>query len=131
MLANQYDLGSGRVDELLTTIRSVMRSDIWERARKSRCCFSELPFETLTHSDDGKPIITRGVIDLLFEEADGWVVVDYKTDDITDADVESAVHYYRPQLNHYAQHWHDSTGYKVAELGLYFTRINLYVPCTA
>ncbi len=131
LLAHQYELGSERVDELLTTVRSVTQSDIWKRAQKANRCFSELPFETLSHTDDGKPVITRGVIDLLFEEADGWVVVDYKTDDITEADIESAVNYYRPQLKHYAQHWQDSTGYHVSELGLYFTRIDSYVVCTA
>jgi ATP-dependent helicase/nuclease subunit A len=131
LFSDQYDLGAERVSELLTTVRSVMQSEIWTRAQKANRCFSELPFETLSHSDDSRPVITRGVIDLLFEEADGWVVVDYKTDDITVADVPSAVDYYRPQLAHYAQHWCDTTNDGVSEQGIYFTRINLYVPCTS
>jgi ATP-dependent helicase/nuclease subunit A len=127
LLANQYDLGSERVGELLTTADAVTHSDVWKRSLESKRCFSELPFETLSRSDDGQPMITRGVIDLLFEEDDGWVIVDYKTDDITESDIVSAVNYYRPQLKHYAIHWHETTGNHVAQLGLYFTRINQYV----
>ncbi len=82
-LARDYNLGSSRVDELISTIQSVTTSDIWARARASKRCYGELPFETTIPGDDGKPQLIRGVIDLIFEEADGWVIVDYKTDDIT------------------------------------------------
>ena len=127
LLASQYDVGSERVDELLTTIGSVTNSEIWKRAQAAARCFSELPFETLSHTSDGQPIITRGVIDLIFEEPSGWVIVDYKTDDITESDIESAVNHYRPQLQHYAAHWRNTTSYSVTELGLYFTRLNDYI----
>ena len=70
------------------------------------------------------------MIDLIFEEPEGWVIVDYKTDDITDADLPSAVDYYRRQLTHYAECWQAVTGYRVSELGLYFTRVNSYRRCT-
>ncbi len=126
LLAVQYDLGTQRADEIVTTVRSVMRSDIWKRAQSAERCFSELPLETSSQDHDGRPIITRGVIDLLFEEADGWVIVDYKTDDISEADVTGAVEYYRPQLNGYTQSWQQCTGMKTCEQGLYFTRIDRY-----
>ena len=127
LLASQFDLGSERVDELTETVRAVTQADIWDRSQLASRCFSELPFETLSKGANDKPIITRGVIDLLFEEADGWVIVDYKTDEITESDIESAINYYRPQLEQYARHWLDSTGFKTSELGLYLTRIQRYV----
>ena len=88
LLCRQYDLGNTRVEELLNTVRSVMQSEVWERSRNALRCFTELPFETVPHGENVCPTVTRGVIDLLFEESDGWVVVDYKTDDITEADIE-------------------------------------------
>ena len=44
----------------------------------------------------------HGFIDLLFEEADGLVVVDYKTDSITAAEAPEAVQRYRLQGGAYA-----------------------------
>ena len=51
-----------------------------------------------TRPDTGKLTIIRGLIDLIFEEPDGWVIVDYKTDDLASSDTPSAIHYYQPQL---------------------------------
>ncbi len=129
LLTEQHELGSERVDELIATARSVMASDVWRRAQSAKRCLSELSLETLSHDGQGRPVIVRGVIDLIFEEPAGWIIVDYKTDDITDADVAGAVEYYRGQLEHYARHWVNITGHATAELGLYFTRIDRYVPC--
>ena len=125
-LAAEYEIGSDRVDELLTTVQSVVQSDIWKRAQAASRCFSELPFETSFKDASGKPTIIRGVIDLIFEEPEGWVIVDYKTDDVTEADLPAAVAYYRNQIDEYAQQWHDTTGYQVAENGLYFIRVDSY-----
>ena len=125
-LAREYDLGSERVDELLATVKSVTQSKIWKRAQAATRCFSELPFETSTPDHSGKLTIIRGVIDLIFEEPDGWVIVDYKTDDLAASDTPSAIHYYQPQLQQYAQHWTQTTGFPTKELGLYFTRLDCY-----
>ncbi len=130
-LASEYDLGSERVNELLTTVQSVTQSQIWNRAQSALRCYSELPFETLI-TTDGLPTILRGVIDLIFEEPAtdtspaGWVIVDYKTDDIQHSDISAAANYYRSQLTQYANHWSKTTGNPTKELGLYFTRINRY-----
>jgi ATP-dependent helicase/nuclease subunit A len=127
MLAGQYDLGTEQVDELVTTIRSVTQSEIWKRSQAATQCFSELPFEAIDRNEDGTPIITRGVIDLLFEEFDGWVIVDYKSDDLSSSDIESAVNHYRHQLIGYAAHWQKLTAAVVKEAGLYFTKLDRYV----
>ncbi len=125
-LAMRYDLGNERAEELLETINAVIRSDIWRRATESPRKFSELPFETRSDDGNGLPLITRGVIDLIFEESGQWVIVDYKTDDIAEKDVPSAVKYYRGQLTEYAKQWRATTNEPVSEIGLYFTRIDHY-----
>lgn len=131
-LTREYNLGSSRVDELIETVESVTGSEIWQRAQAAGQCFSELPFESPATSAEGLPTIVRGVIDLVFEEPQGWVIVDYKTDDITQNELESARDYYQKQLEVYSRHWQQITGFRVHELGLYFTRINAYVaiPCS-
>ncbi len=130
-LASEYGLAFERVDELLATVDSVTKSNIWKRAQLATRCFSELPFESLVDVG-GVPTILRGVIDLIFEEAEtvsepaGWVIVDYKTDDITVSDLAQAVNYYKSQLHEYALRWSDTTGLRTKEVGLFFTRLNLY-----
>lgn len=59
------------------------------------------------------------------------MVVDHKTDDITDANIPKAIDYYRKQRMHYGHHWRESTRDNVCELGLYFTRLDSYQVCTA
>lgn len=128
-LSEQYDLGHERLPELLETVRAVMQSEIWQRARAAAKCFSELPLETTWTDSTGGLQLLRGVIDLIFAEKEGWVIVDYKTDDIQPDDLASAVAYYQSQLEAYARHWRVATGWEVVELGLYFTRLDRYVVC--
>lgn len=125
-LARDYNLGSSRVDELISTVQSVTASDIWKRAQASKCCYSELPFETIITGDDGKPQLVRGVIDLIFEEEDGWVIVDYKTDDVTKEQIDSATQFYKDQLVAYAEFWSQISQASAKECGLYFTRISSF-----
>ena len=129
-LANEYSLGSDRVDELMSTVQSVTQSEIWKRSQAASRCFSELPFETSSRDNTGKLTIIRGVIDIIFEEPTGWVIVDYKTDDISEGELPSAIDYYRGQIEKYADQWRDTTGFQTSELGLYFTRIDRYVKVT-
>ena len=123
----QRILGSDRIDELLTTVKAVTQSEIWQRSQAATRCFSEIPYETSAIDAEGKALIVRGVIDLLFEEPQGWVIVDYKTDDFLEPEFDKAVTYYRRQLEIYAEHWFRSVGENVKELGLYFTRFDRYV----
>ncbi len=126
-LTREFDLGSDRIDELLTTVKAVTHSDIWQRSQVAIRCFSEIPYETSAIDTEGKAMIVRGVIDLIFEEPQGWVIVDYKTDDFPEPEFDKAVAYYRRQLEIYAEHWFRSVGENVKELGLYFTRFDRYV----
>ena len=126
--AEQFDLGANRVEELVASVNSVAESDIWARAKRSSKIYTEIPFESLD-SSSAVPTVTRGVIDLCFQESDGWIIVDYKTDDISDADLENATEFYSPQLKTYGEFWQNITNQPVAELGLYFTKPDRYKVC--
>ena len=129
--AEQFDLGTERVDELMATVNSVVSSDIWARSKRGSKLYTEIPFESFSDETNSTPLptITRGVIDLCFEESDGWVIVDYKTDDLAETDLEKAADFYAPQLKNYAEIWQNITNTTVAEIGRYFTKLNHYQIC--
>ena len=109
------------------TVSKVKRSAIWQRAVASGRRLVEVPFETLWPSDLGVPTVVRGVIDLIFHEPAGWVIVDYKTHHGATANQASLVDKYGPQILLYADIWQKLVGEPVHEVGLYFTQIDRYV----
>ena len=62
-------------------------------------------------------MIVQGMIDCAFREGDGWILLDYKTDHITDE--RAFVEEYRPQLEWYAVALRELTGKPVLESWLY------------
>ncbi len=62
-------------------------------------------------------LLVQGVVDCAFLEADGWVLVDYKTDRVEDP--EAFTELYRPQLKWYAEAVRELTGKPVKETWLY------------
>lgn len=51
----------------------------------------------------GRDTLVEGVIDVLFEEDDGLVIVDFKTDLLTEDELPARAERYRPQLEIYAR----------------------------
>jgi len=78
-------------------------------------------------STNGLPTIRGGVIDLAFLEPEGWVIVDYKTDDVAEHELATLVDHYRPQVRSYAEAWQKLVPQPVHEVGLLFTRTNSYL----
>ncbi|MDA1014804.1 MAG: UvrD-helicase domain-containing protein [Planctomycetota bacterium] len=120
----------GREHDAIAIVKSVMASDIWRRSQTGSRCMSEVPFEYRQDAEpetDGKPMLIRGIIDLIFKEANGWVIVDFKTDACSAANVSKLAEYYRDQLLMYADAWSAMTGEPVAETGMFFTAVNQYV----
>jgi ATP-dependent helicase/nuclease subunit A len=120
------------VEAAVQTVRCVMESAVWHRATASPQRLVEVPFQTLLASDGPPrtelPTLLRGVIDLVFLEEPGWVIVDYKTDRVLPAAVPDLTEHYSPQLRTYANVWQALTGRKVCEAALLFTHPNCYVP---
>lgn len=118
-------------EEAINLVRRVADSNIWRRALNSRQRFVEMPFvmsRSMENYDGAKSsTIVRGVIDLVFKEADGWVIVDYKSDRAPESRLGGLVDLYGPQIHGYSQAWFEMTGEMVVEKGLYFTHTDRYV----
>ena len=117
--------------ELMSLVERVRKSELWRRAERAEVRHPEVPF-AVQHpevpfavepgtSNGGIPRFVEGVIDLAFREADGWVIVDYKTDVGDDPDFPRRRRAYRRQVDLYAECWRAVTGEPVKEKVLLFT----------
>ena len=86
-----------RQDEIARLVAVAVQSDIVRRAVASQRLWREVPVAAPV--GDGS---LHGFIDLLFEEQDGLVVVDYKTDAVTEAQLPEVMDRYRLQGGAYA-----------------------------
>jgi ATP-dependent helicase/nuclease subunit A len=149
--------------ELAAHVGKIVRSPFWQRAMRAGRRLYEVPFSVKVEAGDpeyadltgaigfvsvaggqpvaaapGAPVFLSGAVDLLFEEEDGWVIADYKTDRLPrglsgeDAEVREKaldilVEQYRPQVRLYTRFWSKITGERVKESGLYFTALDRWV----
>jgi ATP-dependent helicase/nuclease subunit A len=72
--------------------------------------------------------LVEGVVDLLFEEADGLVLVDYKSDALNEPLAPAQAAHHASQLHLYAKGIERATGRPVKERFVLFTRLGLAVP---
>ena len=100
-----------RAKEVADLVRVAVESDVVHRAVASGRVWREVPVATPT--GDG---ILHGFIDLLFEEHDGLVIVDYKTDAVSAAETPEAALRYRLQGGAYALALQEITGKHVKEV---------------
>lgn len=78
--------------ELERLARVALESGLLARAARAKRRYRETPFTLRLGAD-----LVEGRIDLLFEEEEGWTVVDYKTDDVDAAPEGESLALYRPQ----------------------------------
>ena len=95
-----------------------------KEAKKRQTLFKEQPFvlgvkaNTIRETfPEEETILVQGVIDVYFEEEDGIVVADYKTDRV--ATKEELILRYQTQLDYYATALEQLTGKKVKEKIIY------------
>jgi ATP-dependent helicase/nuclease subunit A len=67
------------IDEALDTVEVVAKAEFWAEAKASSECHEEAPF-AVRENAQGVPAVLTGVIDLVHRTAEGWKIVDYKTD---------------------------------------------------
>ena len=101
----------GREAEIARLARAAVESPIVRRAVASGRLWREVPVAAPV--GDGS---LQGFIDLLFDEPDGMVVVDYKTDAVTAGEAPEAVARYRLQGGAYAYSVQEITGRPVKEV---------------
>jgi len=84
-----------RATELLARLR---RYPIWEEINSAKDRYSELPY---TYTVEGR--MENRVIDLLYQNSNGWQLIDFKTDPIlTHSYKNDLVKVYAPQVKQYA-----------------------------
>ena len=113
----------------LKKIYAFLKSDICKRIAASPSVHRETaftlgltPYEIYgdeVYKNDRELIHVDGIIDLFFEEEDGIVLLDYKTDHIENGDIKPVIDRYAIQLRLYAEAIERSTGKKVKEKLLY------------
>ena len=101
----------GREEEIERLCRVAVDSGIVKRAVASKRFWREVPVAVGTGNGS-----LHGFIDLLFEEEEGLVVVDYKTDSITGEEAPESVQRYRLQGGAYAHALQELTGKPVTEV---------------
>ena len=94
-----------------------------EAARKQKL-YREQPFvlgvdakELYPEEEDGELILIQGIIDAYFEEPDGLIVLDYKTDKVNNG--KELAEKYQEQLRYYAKALEQMSGKKVKEKIIY------------
>jgi|GEM_PF-1775965 len=116
--SRQYHNRSNIEESLQTMLSEFVRSDLYKEIKEGNAR-TEV---TILTAIDGIPL--SGQIDLLIERPDGtYIVVDYKTDSLSQETPESKVEYYTPQVLAYAYAVYRSTGKIPVRTSIYFTRL--------
>jgi ATP-dependent helicase/nuclease subunit A len=112
------------LDEVVRLVEAVRSSPLWKRALAAKSRMVEVPFaltvpsaELGTSAGPAETLLT-GALDLVFEEEDGWRIVDYKSDTIA-GNLDDLVAFYKPQIAHYRRYWQQLTGCPT-KAGLFF-----------
>ena len=118
-------------------ILAFLHSEVGQRvqcASKKGMCHMEQPFvlglmarDVYPEQDSEETILVQGIIDLYFEEEEGLVVLDYKTDRISEP--EELKGRYQTQLRYYSEALERITGKKVKERIIYSFALGIAIPC--
>ena len=109
------------VRRLRRMIQRFLDSTVWTEVQSAAPVLPEYPLVCV--DDEGPaPTVRRGVIDLAYRLDDGWVLVDYKSDRVSEASGPQLPHKhpYRHQMKAYAEDWRSVQGAPVSRAGLWF-----------
>jgi ATP-dependent helicase/nuclease subunit A len=99
-------------------VREAINSPVLQRVIKSSSYQKEVPF---TFKSNGT--IFEGVMDVVFKEGDGLVVLDFKTDLVKKDDLNSKIEHYKPQARVYSDAIKTIFGNPPKEIILFFLHI--------
>jgi ATP-dependent helicase/nuclease subunit A len=122
-LAPSFNLDEAAAGRAADAVARVMELPVMQRARRAPRRWRELAL----WFPDGEDLV-EGVVDLVFEEDDGLVVVDYKTDAIGAAQAIAQAAHHAPQLQLYGRGLAQATGQPVRERLVVFTATGQAVP---
>jgi ATP-dependent helicase/nuclease subunit A len=104
-------------EKLEAMVRRCLGHPLMERVKRAKRSFREVPFSVYL---DGS--LVEGKIDLVFNEGNGWVIVDYKTDEVFGEALEQRFQSYREQGLWYARAVREAAGCEVKEVAFFFVR---------
>ena len=133
-LAEQGFLTQPQVDMVPpAAIVQFFDTDIGRKLRNGAECVREFKFSILEDGQRehpalaGEQILLQGVVDCAIVEQDGLIVLDFKTDFVTEETVMEKAEQYRPQVETYANAMERIFGKPVKQALLYFFRCNQFV----
>ena len=111
-----------------------LQSDVVARIRCASNVRREVPFAVAmlpgllnsAFADSHGDVVLHGVVDCCFDEGDGIVIVDYKTERV-DGDVRAAAEAYKPQLELYSYALEKILGRPVIQRVVYFFSVDTEV----
>ncbi|GMX66754.1 UvrD-helicase domain-containing protein [Paenibacillus elgii] len=128
LAVEEEGLDSKWLPDIMSSVRRVLESGLWRRSQKAKQVYHEFSFMSTSEETLGSSLcLLKGAIDLVFEEEDGWVIVDFKTDMFEAKHLDRFVHYYAPQVRAYTEQWTRVFQLPVKETGIYFTFSESYV----
>ena len=119
------------------TLEQFFRSEMAKRMIEADCCgklhkesqfVMGIPAYEMDEADSGEPVLIQGIIDAWFEEEDGVVLVDYKTDRIQKGQEAVLLERYRLQMIYYARALLQITGKRVKEAIIYSLALQKEIP---
>lgn len=123
-LLEREQLAESQYEEVIAFVEEFKRSDIFTAIQSSEQFYSEMPFSLLL-TDERKNVHASGVIDLIYKQNDGWIIVDFKTDHVKEKeDIEKLTRHYAKQLQFYKRAFEQMTNEKVVKMQLYFVTPN-------
>ena len=118
-----------------SAVKSFLNSDVGSRLLASDEVLKEYEFaifkdakelyEDLPEIAQNEKIVVQGKLDCAFKEIDGYVLIDYKTDNVTDENYFVSV--YKNQLEIYADALYQCTEIPVKETYIYSFKLNKFI----
>ncbi len=95
------------------------RADENGKLYKERQFVMGIPAREMDEADSDEPVLIQGIIDAWFEEDDGIVLVDYKTDRVPEGGEKILLDRYRLQMVYYSRALSQITGKNVKQTVIY------------
>lgn len=108
------------IGSALDIVEGVYKAAVWREATLAADCHVEVPFAIRAKGKEGLPTVVNGVIDLVFRRAEGWRIIDYKTDQVTA--VKDLKDRYAGQLEAYVNAWRTVIADPALAGALFFVR---------
>jgi ATP-dependent helicase/nuclease subunit A len=113
------------IPDALDLVEKIVDAPFWQDARGGSDRDVEVPFAVRIPAGESlgslgpvrRPTVLHGAIDLVYRTADGWRILDYKTD-LAAAAGATLLDRHAPQLAHYRAAWERVTGEKVGRQGI-------------